>query len=122
MFNVTFTGRLGADPSLRFGKDGKAMVSMRVAHTARLKTPDGGWTDGATGWYAVALFGAQAENAAEQLRKGSHVLVAGRASPREYEHNGAKVQTLDVVADTIATIPGRAQPPAAPNQPADPPW
>lgn len=106
MFHLTYTGHLGADPELRFTPDGRALCILRVAHTGRRKHPQTDqWEDTGTLWTSVALYGPPAEAAVEQLRKGTRVLVTGRATPRDYQHNGQQRQALDVTADTVAQVP-----------------
>jgi single-strand DNA-binding protein len=72
-----FIGRLGADPDLDYTEQGTARCTFRIAVNER-------WTDGAghmqerTDWFRVAAFGRRGEIAAEYLRTGSRVYVAGR--------------------------------------------
>ena len=144
MSTITFTGNIGKSQGLKFSNDGKPRLSFSAAETARVKDQSGQYVDGGTTWFNVTLFGYTAEaldaQIAAQGGKGK-VIVTGRMSTREYEHNGEKRESLDVVADSVGLVPrspqqGQAQPPAqqqgwaaAPQQsaawsngPADPPF
>ena len=106
MSTITFTGNIGKYHGLKFNNDGKPRASFSAAETARIKDQQGQWADGGTTWFNVTLFGAAAEalDAAIPDGKGK-VIVTGRMSTREYEHNGEKRESLDVVADSVGLVP-----------------
>lgn len=108
MSTINFTGNIGKYHGLKTGNDGKPRISFSAAETARIKDQSGQWSDGGTTWFAVTLFGGAAEAIDAQIvaqgGKG-RVLVAGRMSTREYEHNGEKRESLDVVADSVGLVP-----------------
>jgi single-stranded DNA-binding protein len=54
--------------------------------------------DGATTWWRVATFGKQGQAAAQYLKKGSYVVVSGRAEMREYEGKQGKGFSLELAA------------------------
>lgn len=54
--------------------------------------------EGATTWWRVACFGKQGQAAATYLRKGSYVVVSGRAEVREYEGKNGKGFSLELAA------------------------
>ena len=119
MATITFSGNIGKYHGLKFSNDGKPRASFSAAETARVKDQSGQWVDGGTTWFNVTLFGnaAEALDAAIPDGKG-RVIVTGRMNTREYEHNGEKRESLDVVADTVGIVPrnqnaGHAQRPAA---------
>lgn len=124
MSTVSFTGNIGKYHGLKFSNDGKPRASFSAAETARVKDQSGQWVDGGTTWFNVTLFGRDAEalDAAIPDGKGK-VVVTGRMSTREYEHNGEKRESLDVVADTVGLVP-RNQSAGAPAQqrPAQGQW
>ena len=112
MASVSFTGNIGKYQGLKFGQDGKPRLSFSAAETARIKDQSGQWVDGGTTWYAVTLFGGAAEALDEQIAaaggKGK-VIVTGRMSTREYEHNGEKRESLDVIAESVGLVPRNKQ-------------
>jgi len=59
-------------------------------------------------WFQVTAFGRLAETTANLVTKGSHVLVFGRFSAREWQDNEGKTRTsLDVVADDVMLLDQR---------------
>lgn len=99
---IVITGNLGADPELRFTKDGAAVANLRVAVTKRVKQDDGTWADGDTTWFSVKCWRGLAENAAESLTKGSRVIVYGEMKSRSYEDkDGGKQTAWEIEATDI---------------------
>ena len=102
-FAITFKGRLGADPDVTISSNGTAVTKMRIVTNGRRQI-NGDWEDTDTSWWSVTTFGKQAEAAADQLRKGDLVVVMGKIKQREWEKDGAKRTTADVVADEVAKV------------------
>lgn len=100
------TGRLTADPEIRFSQAGKAIANCRIASNERRFNRDTNqWEDGDSTFIDVSLFGAKAEAVGEQLRKGQLVAVLGKLKSRQYENrDGQKVTAYEIVADEIAPI------------------
>jgi single-strand DNA-binding protein len=121
MSTITFTGNIGKSQGLKFSNDGKPRLSFSAAETARIKDQSGQYVDGGTTWFNVTLFGYTAEaldaQIAAQGGKGK-VIVTGRMSTREYEHNGEKRESLDVVADSVGLVPRNQEQGQQQRQPA----
>lgn len=110
---IQITGRLGADPELRFG-DKNAILRMRVAVTAGFGERE------KTHWFGVVLFGRRGEGLAKVLHKGDGVAIAGRFDPREYQaKDGSTKTSLDIVADSVALLGGGKREPLTRDGPAD---
>ncbi|MEG0244934.1 MAG: single-stranded DNA-binding protein, partial [Pseudomonas sp.] len=69
------------------------------------------WTDKQSGqkverteWHRVSLFGKVAEIAGEYLRKGSQCYIEGKLQTREWEKDGIKRYTTEVVVDIYGTM------------------
>lgn len=129
MSSVTFTGNIGSYDGLKFSNDGKPRLSFSAAETARIKDQSGQYVDGGTTWFRVTLFGytAEALDAAIAAQGGKgKVIVTGRMSTREYEHNNEKRESLDVVAESVGLVPKNAPTQGSGqqygNQPAQQPW
>lgn len=120
---IQFRGNAGADAEIAYGQTGQARVTVNVAVTPRVKA-NGEWADGETAWYRVTHFGRDAEAIADQVRKGTTVVVAGRLTPRQYQTKAGEARTsLDVVADHLGVIPrAQAGRPAAGGGMAGDPW
>lgn len=98
---IVLTGRLVADPEIKFGASGIAILKARVVTSGRKKTDDG-WQDVDTTFWSVTAFRSLAENAVESLRKGDEVIVVGKVRAREYETpEGEKRSITEVTADAI---------------------
>ena len=111
-FPVTFKARLGADPEITVASNGSQVAKMRIVTNAR-RLVDGNWEDTDTSWWSVTAFGRTAE-AAQQLRKGDLVMVVGKIKQREWEKDGVKRTTADVVADDLGRVLRADQPPVTP--------
>lgn len=114
---ITLEGNLGSDPKIGTTKAGKIWMSLNVAVTERVRTPEGEWEDGTTTWFNVKVWGGQAERIADHVHKGSKVLVTGRFEMSEWQTEDGEVRSTPTVhADGIAVVP-RAQRSDAPAQP-----
>lgn len=99
---VQFVGNLTDDPELRYTPSGTPVANFDVAVNNRRRNAAGEWEDGEPTFYRVAVFREYGEHVAESLTKGHQVLVVGRLTTRTWEGNdGAKRQSLDVIADEI---------------------
>lgn len=96
MNRVTLIGRLGRDPELRQTTSGKAMCSLNLATSWKPK--DG---EEQTEWHRVVVWGRSAENSDKYLRKGSQVAIEGRLQTREWEKDGQRRWTTEVVAERV---------------------
>lgn len=106
---ITITGRLAADPELRFAASGTAMCNISVPDQKRVKNKDTNeWEDAsATTWFRVTVFKDAAEALAEQARKGDNVVVTGRLITREWTSKDGEVKSsLEVDYATVAVVPG----------------
>jgi single-strand DNA-binding protein len=91
-----------ADPELRFTPSGKAVCNVRLVCNDRKKQGDE-WVDGDPFWVRATVWERLAENTAETLRKGDHVLVGGRMFTDEFERaDGTKSITVRLHAFDIA--------------------
>lgn len=94
--NVSFTGRVVADPELRFTGSGVAVASFRVAISDRVKNEAGQWEDGKTTFLSCSAWRDMGENVAEYLSKGSLVVIDGKLEQKDYEKDGQKRTTYEV--------------------------
>jgi len=109
---VILVGTCGQDPEVRYLPNGNAVTNLSLATSEQ-------WTDKQTGqkvekteWHRVSLFGKVAEIAGEYLRKGSQVYIEGKLQTREWEKDGIKRYTTEIVVDmqgTMQLLGGRPQ-------------
>src|SRR5437588_5135836 len=105
---VILTGNLTKDPELgSIPGSGTTVCSLRIAVNGRRKNSEGQWED-APNYFDVSVFGAQAENCHQYLRKGRPVAVDGRLRWREWTTNdGHKRQSVDIIAESVQFLGGR---------------
>lgn len=121
-FPVTFTGRAGADPEIKFSANGSCIAKVRVVTNAR-RLVEGTWEDTDTSWWTVTAFGKTAEAIGDGVRKGELLTITGKIKMREWEQDGAKRSAPEVIADQVAKVVRPDGPPAAkPHNPATDGW
>lgn len=108
---ITLTGRLGADPELRFSPSGTAIVRLSIVTSRRSKNEQTGeWADADTTWWDATAFRQLAENAASSLEKGMAVIAVGRVVQENWEdkQTGQKRSKLALKLDAIGPDLNRA--------------
>lgn len=99
--NVTLVGNLTRDPELRFTPGGDAVASFTVAVNERVKQGNE-WVDGEASFYDVKAWRHLGEAAAENLSKGTRVIVIGKQKIEKYQtKDGDQRQKVVVTADEI---------------------
>ncbi len=88
---IFLAGNLGKDPELRYTPNGTAKADFSVA-TSEKWTDQSGQRQERTVWWRVAVWGKQAENVSQYLKKGSQVFIEGRMDP-DPETGGPRVWT-----------------------------
>src|SRR5690554_5297372 len=101
---VILIGNLGADPETRYMPSGNAVCNVTLATTDSWKDRNTGQQQERTEWHRVVFFGRLAEIAGQYLRKGSKVYIEGRLQTREWEKDGVKRYTTEVVVDMGGTM------------------
>ena len=104
MAQISFEGRITADPEIKFGQDGKPRASFSVAENFRqLNRDTQQWEDSGVTFHRVTLFGRHAENPA--LVKGAVVTIAGTQKSRAYEKDGEKRNWTETTANSFGVVP-----------------
>lgn len=103
MHEIVVNGNVGGDPELRYSPGGVAFTKFGVADSYRNKVGDK-WEDVGTHWWNVTVFGQQAENVAESVRKGDHVVIVGRLDLNTWKdkETGEDRKSLGIIADHVA--------------------
>lgn len=116
-------GNLGGDPDTRFMPNGNAVTNFTLATSERWKDKATGQPVEKTEWHRVSIFGKLAEIAGQYLKKGSKVYIEGRNQTREWEKDGVKRYTTEVIVDMRGTMQmldgrgdGQGTKPAQPQQ------
>ena len=103
---VILIGNLGRDPETRYLPNGDAVTTISVATTETWKDKSGEKQE-KTEWHRVSLFRRLGEIAGEYLKKGSQVYIEGRIEYREYEKDGQKRYTTDIIANEMKMLGSR---------------
>lgn len=97
---IVLTGRLTRDPELKYGQSGKAYSKITLAIPRKLNKEE-------TDFINCVGFGKTAEVIGEYLRKGRKIGVTGRLQMNQYEHNGEKRTSYDVMIENIEFLEGK---------------
>tara|TARA_Y100000401_G_scaffold44874_1_gene34411 strand:- start:245 stop:565 length:321 start_codon:yes stop_codon:yes gene_type:complete len=99
MLNITAHGNLGKDPEIKYFEGNRQVTKFSLA--ARTGKNETTWLD-------CLVWGKQGQAAADYLRKGSKITIAGKARINKYETaKGGKGQSLEVTV-TDFTLPPKA--------------
>lgn len=129
---ITITGRLTADPELRFVPSGGGVTNFTIVNTpSKLDRNTNEWKDGTPTFWRCAAWSQgklqRAENVSDLLKKGDNVIAHGILESRAWEDKeGNKRTSIEFNVKSIGkdlTFHGQAY---AKNQPAeqqqDDPW
>ncbi len=110
---VILTGRLTADPELRYTQSGQAMVRFSIAVNRRVLNPETSNWEEETTYVPVVVWGKQAESCATYLQKGRLVAVDGRLRIRSFTtQEGERRRTTEVVAQYVHFLGPKPEVPA----------
>ena len=101
---VILVGTCGQDPETRYLPNGNAVTNLSLATSEQWTDKQSGQKVEKTEWHRVSLFGKVAEIAGEYLRKGSQVYIEGKLQTREWEKDGIKRYTTEIVVDMQGTM------------------
>jgi single-strand DNA-binding protein len=104
---VVLTGNLTRDPEVRTTTNGLTICKLGIAVNTRRKNSSTGQWEEKANFFRVTVFGAQAESCDKYLRKGRPVAIDGRLEWSEYEVEGQKRQSVDIIADNVQFLGGR---------------
>ena len=104
---VILVGNLGRDPETRYMPSGGAVTNVSVATSKQWKDKDTGEQKDRTEWHRVVFFNRLAEIAGEYLKRGSKVYVEGELRTREWEKDGQKHYTTEIVGNEMQMLDSR---------------
>jgi single-strand DNA-binding protein len=104
---VILVGNLGNDPDTRYLPDGGAVTNISIATSESWKDRNTGQQNERTEWHRVVFFRRLAEIAGEYLKKGSKVYIEGKLRTRQWEKEGQKHYTTEIVADEMQMLDSR---------------
>lgn len=101
---VILVGVLGQDPEVKYLGNGNAVCNLSLATSEEWKDKQSGEKKSQTEWHRVVLFGKVAEIAGEYCRKGGQVYIEGKLKTREWEKDGIKRYSTEIVVDMQGTM------------------
>jgi single-strand DNA-binding protein len=103
-------GNLGKDPEVRYTTGGQPVANFNVATNERWTDKSSGQQQERTEWHRIVVWGKQAENCGQYLKKGRSVYVEGRLQTREWTNKeGHKQYSTEIVANTIQFLGGKGE-------------
>ena len=104
---VVLTGNLTKDPDARSNPGtGLSVCKLRLAVTPPPEQRHRR-VEEKPNYFSVTVFGRQAESCGQYLKKGRPVAIDGRLEGSEYEVEGQKRQSVDIIADNVQFLGGR---------------
>lgn len=103
---VILTGRLTADPELRYTTQGTACTSFNLA-------VDRASRDDSADFPTIVAWRETAEFINQYMRKGSRIVVRGELRTRTYDDNGKNRKVTEIQADRVEFADSRPQGPFA---------
>ncbi len=100
---VTLVGRLGRDPETKFTGSGQAVANFSIATDETYKDKQGA-RQKRTEWHRIIVWGKQAEIAQQYLKKGALIFVEGRIQSREWEKDGEKHRSFEIVSSNFRML------------------
>ena len=88
---VMVNGTLGADPEVRYSGSGNAVVNFSLAVKEKYKGEEH------TEWVKMVAFGKTGENIGKYMAKGQNHTFIGKLQTRQWEKDGVKRYTTEVV-------------------------
>ena len=111
---VQMTGRLGADPEMRYTSQGHAVTTFRAASNRSWRTAEGEAHED-TEWFRVVAWNKLAEICTQWLSKGSRVYVEGRMQTRQWQdQEGQTRYQTEIIAIDIIILDSRRDSTPAP--------
>lgn len=101
---VILLGNIGGDPETRELSNGQSVTNITLATSDTWKDKNTGEQKDRTEWHRVVFFGKLAEIAGQYLKKGSQCYIEGRLQTREWEKDGIKRYTTEIVVDMNGTL------------------
>ena len=104
---VILVGNVGGDPEVRYMPSGGAVTNLTLATSESWKDKQTGQPQERTEWHRVVFFNRLAEIAGEYVRKGSKLYVEGSLRTRQWDQDGVKRYTTEIVASEMQMLDSR---------------
>lgn len=105
MFNkAILVGHTGRDPETRKMPNGDTVANFSLATSRSWKDAKTGERKEHTDWHRCTAYGKLADVIAEHVKKGQLLTVEGRIEYGEYEKDGVKRYTTDIIVDEMRML------------------
>lgn len=101
---VILVGNVGADPEIKSFEGGVKMARIRLATTERVYIKEKNEYKENTEWHSITLWRTLADVADKYIRKGAQLYIEGKLRTREYDKNGVKCFTTEIVGETLKML------------------
>lgn len=102
MAQATIIGNLGKDPQFQTSQDGRTdYTRLNVAWSESTKDRTGQWVDGPVVWVFATVFGNQAQNVAQSLKKGDRVVLSGDLKAEEWQSDHGPQTTFTMRVNQV---------------------
>ena len=106
---VQIIGTLGRDPEMKYLPSGSAVVSVSVATDESYQDKQSGQKVEKTEWHRMTAFGKLAEIIGQYLKKGSKAYFEGKLRTNEYEKDGIKRYSTEIVISEMMMLDSQQQ-------------
>ena len=106
---VQIIGTLGRDPEMKYLPSGSAVVSVSVATDESYNDKNSGQKVEKTEWHRMTAFGKLAEIIGQYLKKGSKAYFEGKLRTNEYEKDGIKRYSTEIVISEMMMLDSQQQ-------------
>lgn len=98
---IILVGRLVSDPEINISENNKKRTLITVAVPRTFKNINGSYD---TDFISCTLWNAVAENTCEYCKKGDIIGVKGRIQTNNYEKDGEKIYSTEIIAEKITFL------------------
>jgi single-strand DNA-binding protein len=110
---VILVGNVGADPDIRRNQAGEPIANIRLATSETWRDKNSGERKEKTEWHRIVVFGKLAGIVEQYVLKGQKLYIEGKLQTREWEKDGIKRYSTEVVLTGFNTTLTMLDKPAA---------
>jgi single-strand DNA-binding protein len=115
---IFLTGRLVADPDIRYTPTGNEVAQFRIAVNRNFKLKDSEQWQEDTFFVTIIAWNRLAEKVEKTFKKGNVVFAEGSLRIRDYEVDGVKKWVTEIIARSLKILTGTSREVEA-EEPAD---
>ena len=117
---VMLIGNLGANPEVRYTQGGKAVANFSIATNEKWTGKDGVAQE-KTEWHKIVVWDKLAEICGKYLTKGKQVYIEGKLQTREWEKDGVRHWSTEIVASQMVMLGSNGEERPAADEPTPQP-